>query len=166
MARFLVFLSCIGVVVSCQGFLYGQDAVVFAGGTSSSDMGEFSYSMGQVAVMEAFFPDYSLMAGVLQTYVDPSGGVSVEEVDRLDCSDVIVYPNPVMDWIHIVCPVASPACPCGFMILNSMGYRVRQGNLIGQETRIDLGSLVSGLYVFRFTVPGNPAGISLKIIKK
>lgn len=166
MARFLRFFLCIGVVVSCQGFLYGQYSVVFAGGTSSSDMAEFSYSVGQVAVMEAFFPDYSFMAGVLQTYVDLSGGVSVEDVDRLDHPDVVVYPNPAIDWINIICPVASPDCPCGFMIFNSMGYLVRQGSLIGKETRIDLGSLVSGLYVLRFSIPGNPAGIYLKIIKK
>ncbi|MFZ6053194.1 T9SS type A sorting domain-containing protein [Halocola ammonii] len=85
--------------------------------------------------------------------VDCSGVVSVEGREK-NQSDLTVYPNPAENFINVRFAEEMVKSQTTIQIFNSHGQHVRTENLNGQS-KIDISSLSSGLYILKVDGPEN-----------
>jgi len=87
---------------------------------------------------------YTLIDNVCVS-TDPLGCPMASGVVEVTAPDVVLWPNPAVDLIQ----VAGRGMQARAMIMDPLGRRIWQGNLIGESWRLDVGTWPRGSYVLR-----------------
>lgn len=139
-----------------------QYAVVSSGNTISNNSGEISFSIGQVAVLEAKSNAYSFYAGVQQPYFFIS---TIDDNTFIDKDNIFsYYPNPVENVVNIVCKYADKEREYKLFMFSMSGTLIGSYTITEQTISIDMSGLPSGVYYFRLM--GNGVNEYFNIIKK
>lgn len=83
-------------------------------------------------------------------------GEEALNVRETNATDVVLWPNPAQDWLRIL-----STAPSNYTIYNTVGQAVRSGQLINDQTDLNIADLESGIYIFT-----TPEGISERFMVK
>ena len=84
--------------------------------------------------------------------------------DKLNESDVVIYPNPTRGALAVEIRNKNPEIPHQLTVLNMRGSIIFQQSSIGSYTQIDLSSQPTGIYLLR--ISSQNSFITWKIIKE
>ena len=125
---------------------WSQKDFVTAGGDGKSDQGSFSYSIGQILVMQmdtpssSFFQPISLNNGVQQVFV------SACEVNQN--IKILATPNPTTGLVNIDIPNWNDV-QLNISIYDALGKDILNKTINQRKTQLDLSKLSSGIYILR-----------------
>ena len=125
---------------------WSQKDFVTAGGDGKSDQGSFSYSIGQILVMQmdtpssSFFQPISLNNGVQQVFV------SACEVNQN--IKILATPNPTTGLVNIDIPNWNDV-QLNISIYDALGKDILDKTISQRKTQLDLSKLSSGIYILR-----------------
>lgn len=102
-------------------------------------------------------PDYFLGYGIPNMQLALTMALSVQEES---VGQLKIFPNPVMNQLHIQMPITNDS---SFIIFDVLGKAVLQQNLNHSHNVIDTSLMNSGLYILRITSPSGSK--TFKLIK-
>jgi len=142
--------------------LQAQESVNTTGGNASGSGGSVSYSVGQVACQTHTGTSGSVAEGLQQPY-EISVVTSIEEAKGINLS-VSAYPNPTTDYLQL--KVESEKLKyLSFQLLDMNGKILQSEKIIGTQTSIAMGNLVTATYFVK-VFQNNKIIKTFKIIKK
>ena len=142
--------------------LQAQESVNTTGGNASGSGGSVSYSVGQVAYQTHTGTSGSVAEGLQQPY-EISVVTSIEEAKGINLS-VSAYPNPTTDYLQL--KVESEKLKyLSFQLLDMNGKILQSEKIIGTQTSIAMGNLVTATYFVK-VFQNNKIIKTFKIIKK
>ena len=103
-------------------------------------------------------PDFFLGFGIPNFELALEIGLSLEEEEFVRFK---VFPNPVSNILNIQIPTSAE--PTNLKIYNVLGKLVLEKNIIQSETKLDLSSMASGVYMMSFE--SNKGSKTFKLIK-
>lgn len=148
------------IVLSCHTLLYSQSKLPALIGTTGNGIantsGYLDYSIGEV-ITSTFENNTSILSqGFLQGNLDNPNGVFKNEM----LSQIVIYPNPVSEWITIVGEVKKIKY---VSICNNLGEELSTTYFI--TNRLDVGSLLPGLYSLKIFDNNNQLLFTNKFLK-
>ena len=145
--------------------MYGQNAVLTAGGDYSGTTGSVSFSVGQVGY-NAYSGNILFSEGVQQPYeiyditdifandvIERNGGSLLGIDDEKPEISLSAYPNPTDDFLTLL--IESNAL--GEMkctVYDVSGRQISERNIFAGETRLDMSGLPPATYFVRVTDNG------------
>ncbi|MBI5324901.1 MAG: T9SS type A sorting domain-containing protein [Ignavibacteriae bacterium] len=141
--------------------LYSQNTIPSTGKDVTCSSGSVSYSIGQSFYNIDYGNNGSIIQGVQQPFeISVVGGIDESDCIKLNCS---TYPNPVSEFLNISIE--------GFTynkyyatLYNSVGKKIKEIQIVSDETLIDMKNLASGNYYLN-VMNQNSAFKVFKIIK-
>jgi hypothetical protein len=139
----LAILSIVGISFSqdLDHFVIGTD-----GGHVSNNQFSLSYTIGEVVTEfgRDTINNVDLTQGFQQSYISI---VSVEDHD-LDI-DIMIYPNPAVDYLNVVISDIDKAN--NYFMYDMSGKLIRQERINDKEFKIGFNTLSTGNYILVFT---------------
>jgi N-acetylneuraminic acid mutarotase len=65
------------------------------------------------------------------------------------CQELLIYPNPLRDFLFLEIPGYIPSETCFFSLYDSFGQRIEKGTLTQSITEIDMEDRAEGVYLLR-----------------
>ena len=139
----LAILSIVGISFSqdLDHFVIGTD-----GGYAGNNQFSLSYTIGEVVTEfgRDTINNVDLSQGFQQSYISI---VSVEDHD-LDI-DIMIYPNPAVDYLNVVVSDIDKAN--NYFMYDMTGKLIRQARINDKEFKIGFSALSTGNYMLVFT---------------
>lgn len=155
-----IFICSIFLFSFSDGF--SQSATVTSGGSTKTDEGSLSFSVGQVDYMNASTDKTSINAGVQQPDVYQQEEVNKKEVNNLLMS-IKAFPNPTTDEFSVL--IENDENWYSFVMTNVEGELIYQGKL-KNNSKLSLSSQPIGTYLLKiYTDKRQKKFITIKIIK-
>lgn len=123
--------------------VFGQQSINSAGGEAISSSGNISYSVGQTFYLQSDNNSGSITEGVQQTY-------RIEEIQQSSTIEtaninIEVFPNPTTDYITL--QNKSNLSDLSYLLLDTKGVKISNGNIKRIRTEVDLSSCVQSVYL-------------------
>ena len=147
----LFFLSLIGSNSISAQIITAGTISSFAGSVNNSTI-SINYSVGEVAIKTISNSSVSLTQGFLQPKLVITTGI----VEVSDNDDVLVYPNPSVDYVFI-----KSNDLVTWEIFDSSGKSI----LIGDTTKIETNQLANGIYYMELLSKNKGNKKTIKLIK-
>jgi hypothetical protein len=159
------------------GFSYNQsNPIIYRDTVDMFDTLSFSRSTDQLTMPRAMMAagsagNYLVFAGgtlspstlnltpLIETYTCQILNADAE-VDEMG---VTVFPNPAMHYITLN---AYESASGTFILFDSFGKMIREGNISGAKTTIEVSDLTSGMYLLRMDVPQELPAFSRLVITR
>lgn len=123
-----------------------QNTSVTAGGDVNGLGGSVSFSLGQVFDDQPKSPNGSVSQGVQQPY-EIYVVTALEQTDGITLS-MAVYPNPTTDILFLKTQ-SEPGPNLHYCLFDNTGRLVLKNNIIGVETKIEMGALHPSVYLLK-----------------
>ena len=138
--------------------LFAQQNTVTTGGDASGSNGSVSFSVGQIDYSNATGSNGSVNQGVQQPYefFDPDSGLPFIS------TYIQLFPNPTNEYV--ILQISEFGEGTSYSIYDSKGRIVEKGNVISEETKLDLSQLSQGVYHLHLTMNSNTFS-TIKIVK-
>jgi hypothetical protein len=136
----ILFLS--GAIVFALPSLKAQQTVATLGGDVKGNTHTLSYTVGQVATMQARNNSHSLSEGVQQGLFVKEDHVA--EANLLPCK-IIISPNPSLDFIRIQ---SDSEDELDYVMFTTAGARVCGGSF-SCSTTVSLCDMAAGVYIVK-----------------
>ena len=141
-------ISTLILLLSLQSqILLAQSGTVSTGHVATGTGGTVEYTVGQVVYVTAIGSNGSVSAGIQQPFV-------IQAITAIDNKDInliyTLYPNPTSD--HIILNIENQIVdPDGsyYTIYDVKGEVVKNGQIIGRETHIQMKELKSATYLIK-----------------
>ena len=147
----LFFLSLIGSSSISAQIITAGTISSFAGSVNNSTI-SINYSVGEVAIKTISNSSVSLTQGFLQPKLVITTGI----VEVSDNDDVLIYPNPSVDYVFI-----KSNDLVTWEIFDSSGKSI----LIGDTTKIETNQLANGIYYMELLSKNKGNKKTIKLIK-
>lgn len=147
----LFFLSLIASSSITAQIITAGTISSFAGSVNNSTI-SINYSVGEVAIKTISNSSVSLTQGFLQPKLVITTGI----VEVSDNDDVLVYPNPSVDYVFI-----KSNDLVTWEIFDSSGKSI----LIGDTTKIETNQLANGIYYMELLSKNKGNKKTIKLIK-
>ena len=137
-------------------FAYSTDGQNYSAGID--DVMDGNITMNGGTIYFAVTPYFSGMSGtyLLQIHINRNGGFGVDDDFA---TNLILYPNPVKDILHVRCDNIQQ-----YDIFSVEGKLIKSSQTNNNENGIDCSDLGSGIYMVRITT--NKGVVTRKIIKE
>jgi hypothetical protein len=137
-------------------FAYSTDGQNYSAGID--DVMDGNITMNGGTIYFAVTPYFSGMSGtyLLQIHINRNGGFGVDDDFA---TNLILYPNPVKDILHVRCDNIQQ-----YDIFSVDGKLIKSSQTKNSENAIDCSDLGSGIYIVRITT--NKGVVTRKIIKE
>ena len=138
------------LIISFSNSFFSQDLDHFVigtdGGHASNNQFSLSYTIGEVVTEfgRDTINNVDLTQGFQQSYISI---VSVEDYD-LDI-DIMIYPNPAVDYLNVVVSDIDKAN--NYFMYDMSGKLIRQERINDKEFKISFNTLSTGNYMLVFT---------------
>jgi len=150
--KIFLFLLCLIASTSIRAQTITAGTISsFAGSVNNSTI-SINYSVGEVAVKTISNSSVSLTQGFLQPKLVITTGI----VEVSDNDDVLVYPNPSVDYVFI-----KSNNLVTWEIFDSSGKSI----LIGDTTKIETNQLANGIYYMELLIKNKGNKKTIKLIK-
>jgi len=126
--------------------LNAQDNINSTGGNINSNDGSVSFSIGQLFYSVNSSSDGSVIEGVQQPY-EISVVSGVNDLKNIDLS-LVVYPNPASDELKVKIKDYKNEI-LSYQLLDLNGKIVLSSKIEGDETHIQVTTLVSSTYILK-----------------
>ena len=143
--------------------LQAQETVPASGGESSGDGGSASYTIGQMIYTENNSPSGAVSHGVQQSFeiyvvsaIDETMGINLE---------IAAYPNPVTDYLILSFSNNIENKQYRAALYNFSGKLIKRQVITSNKTRIEMGTLVSAVYLLKIEEQQNTVGQEIKVFK-
>lgn len=146
----------------CLSIANAQQAIPASGGEAESSGGSISYSIGQLFWHTHEANNGSVAEGVQQPF-EISVVTAVDETEGIQLK-TMAYPNPAADFLTLEVKTLDTAC-FQYQLFDINGKLLRNEKIKGYYTKIDMSSLMSGIYFLK-VIQGNQSFKTFKIIKK
>jgi hypothetical protein len=149
-----ILLFFLSVIASCSiraQIITAGTISSFAGSVNNSTI-SINYSVGEVAIKTISNSSVSLTQGFLQPKLVITTGI----VEVSDNDDVLVYPNPSVDYVFI-----KSNDLVTWEIFDSSGKSI----LIGDATKIETNQLANGIYYMELLSKNKGNKKKIKLIK-
>lgn len=147
-----------GVFTLTLAPLFSQQNTVATGGDASGSNGSVSFSVGQIDYSNATGTNGNTNQGVQQPYefFDPDSGLPfVSTIIQL-------FPNPTNEFVTLQMSEFDQGTT--YLIYDTKGRIVREGNVTSEETQLNLSTLSQGVYHLHLTMNSNTIS-TIKIVK-
>ena len=127
-------------------FSWSQKDFVTSGGDGKSDQGSFSYSIGQILVMQMDAPSnswsqpISLNNGVQQVFIS-----ACEKNQNIK---ILATPNPTSGLVNIDIPNWNDV-QLNISVYDVLGKDILNKTINKRKTQLDLSKLSSGIYILK-----------------
>ena len=134
--------------------------------TRSNDL--FGLDYGYFASVAATELDSSRLSYVVGGYrgglmlVRDGGPVSADQPIEAFVGELLLYPNPVQDLLHLRLETSSSVAGYGYRILNPLGQQLQSGSLLAGAAEISTQGLPSGVYFA--VVTGKSGSVSKRFV--
>jgi hypothetical protein len=155
MKKHVLISSCLFIGVTALG----QTSVNTSGGAISNDSGSISYSIGQVVFQSNANSSGSVSQGVQQAFSISS--LDLEE-NKFNFS-LSTYPNPTLGQLNLHVGNFNQE-KLSYMLVDAQGKILVQGEILAQETMLDLHQLPMATYFVEVHHAGKKVQ-TFKIIK-
>ena len=125
---------------------WSQKDFVSSGGDGKSDQGSFSYSIGQILVMQmdtpsnSWFQPISLNNGVQQVFIS-----ACEKNQNIK---ILATPNPTSGLVNIDIPNWNDV-QLNISVYDVLGKDILNKTINQRKTQLDLSKLSSGIYILK-----------------
>ena len=142
------------------GGLHAQETVTTTGGEATGSGGSTSYTVGQVVYTTNTGTNGSVAQGVQHAYEIFTVGI---KETKLSIS-LTIFPNPTAD--HLTLQVSDYNNEkLSYQLYDIQGKQVSNGQIVAQQTQININSLPSATYFIHVVNQENKKIQSFKIIK-
>jgi len=142
------------------GGLHAQETVTTTGGEATGSGGSTSYTVGQVVYTTNTGTNGSVAQGVQHAYEIFTVGI---KETKLSIS-LTIFPNPTAD--HLTLQVSDYNNEkLSYQLYDIQGKQVSNGQIVAQQTQINMNSLPSATYFIHVVNQENKKIQSFKIIK-
>lgn len=156
-----IFILMVIIPVSDE-VLIAQRAIAAAGGSATGNTGSMSYTIGQIDYNTNVALSGTTTEGVQQPFeIFVVTGIS-ETIDIL--FDMGVFPNPSATFLKLTDETTRSERMI-FQLFDMNGRLVRNGNVMGRETYIQIQDLAPGEYLLK-VLTSDSVLKTFKIIKK
>jgi hypothetical protein len=135
-------------------FTYSTDGQDYSAGVD--DVMDGNITVSGVTIYFAVTPYFSGMSGTYLLEIHINGGIGVDEEFA---TNLILYPNPVKDLLHVKCDNMRQ-----YDVFSVDGKLIRSSQANNNEKVIDFSGLESGIYMVRIT--SEKGGVTRRIIKE
>ena len=126
--------------------VHAQQAITTAGSEATGDGGTISYSVGQIAYKTITGTNGTITEGVQQPLEIFTVGIDNSEENLVD---ITAFPNPVTNNLLLKIDPSLSFQSMEYQLYNMQGNLLKNNKLTGNETDIDLSSLVPSSYFLR-----------------
>lgn len=127
--------------------LFGQSAVVPAGGTASGNGGSATYTVGQIADQRMESTGKYIIEGVQQPYEISTVGVNDYPGIQLEA---VLFPNPTLDYVNLrISNFELPEHGLIAQLYDNNGRLLKVFTIKDQLTKMDLSVYPSATYQLR-----------------
>lgn len=155
-----IFICSIFLFPFSNGF--SQSSIVTSGGSTKTDEGSISISVGQVDYLNASTDKFSINAGVQQPDIYQHEKTNKREVSNL-LIKIKAYPNPTTDEFTVF--IENDENWYSFVMTNVEGELIYQGKL-KNNSKLSLSNQPIGTYLLKiYTDKRQKKFITIKIIK-
>ena len=142
--------------------IQAQNSIPATGGNAAGTGGTVSYTIGQLVYTPISGETGMVSQGVQQPY-DITVITAIEEASEISL-EISVYPNPAVGYVNLKIGKYD-TYNLRYMLFDMNGMLFQERKVEGDETLIQLGNLLPGIYFLRVT-DNNKEIKTFKIIKK
>lgn len=142
------------------GFAQAQESANASGGDATGSGGTVAYSIGQVVYTTNTGSNGSVAQGVQHAYEIFTVGIKETELNI----SLSVFPNPTTDNLTLQISDFNNE-KLSFQLFDIQGKQLSNGQIVAQQTQINLNSLPTATYFINVVNQENKKVQSFKIIK-
>lgn len=142
------------------GFAQAQESANASGGDATGSGGTVAYSIGQVVYTTNTGSNGSVAQGVQHAYEIFTVGIKETELNI----SLSVFPNPTTDNLTLQISDYNNE-KLSFQLFDIQGKQLSNGQIVAQQTQINLNSLPTATYFINVVNQENKKVQSFKIIK-
>jgi hypothetical protein len=153
------------ILVLLSGLLWGgltqaQESANASGGDATGSGGTVAYSIGQIAYTTNTGSSGSVAQGVQHVYEIFTTGIMEPELNI----SLSAFPNPTTNNLTLQISDDNNE-KLSYQLFDMQGKQLRKGQIVAQQTQIDMNSLPSATYFIHVVNQENQKVQSFKIIK-
>lgn len=153
-------IALLAVGLLWTGLAQAQESVNASGGDATGSGGTVAYSIGQVVYTTNTGSNGSVAQGVQHAYEIFTVGIKETELNI----SLSVFPNPTADNLTLQISDYNNE-KLSFQLFDIQGKQLSNGQIVAQQTQINLNSLPTATYFINVVNQENKKVQSFKIIK-